>query len=406
MNGFLSKILRLILSNYEDYETSKVINAILKYGSNLNSLQVAALQGNINFAKLLLKNGEKFDGPEWYVDSIIRSIFSRVNIETRKDMLLLFIKHGLNAGFRNSLGENLLNIFVGYSVRDDDRDAAEVSEILIKLGISINEVKNNKLFPKMTYLNQAIYTENLSLMALFIEKGAIYDKVDCISSAAFYQNENMILFFSQYGIDINSKNSDGCTALHEACKFNDHEKISFLIWNGADVNVENNNDKTPFSLLNSEEIDYDSCIKTMAKEFSKLIYKNLPISRKNMDLIQANALARKHFKSSSEELIKMTRTIFYAPYSYYFVLKTAKNNMKKLANLMKNEEFVTKYEENASDFSYFIEDLVKIFYEAIQLKDESLIVESVLYPILKDTFPDTVIRKLIDNLTTDDLLLK
>lgn len=69
------------------------------------------------------------------------------------------------------------------------------------------------------------------------------------------------------------------------------------------------------------------------------------------------------------ELKQMSNFKFYAPFTYYSVLQMSKN-IKKLANLTKNEEFLAKFEANLDSFSCYKSDLQEIMAEAVQLKNQ------------------------------------
>lgn len=72
-------------------------------------------------------------------------------------------------------------------------------------------------------------------------------------------------------------------------------------------------------------------------------------------------------------------------------------NIRKVANLTKNEEFVAKFEENMDEFTYYQKDLSKILEEAKEVKNRSEVIYSQLYSIFHRSFPDVVIRKLADD---------
>ena len=55
----------------------------------------------------------------------------------------------------------------------------------------------------------------------------------------------MVKFLIENGADINIKNNNGDTVLHEAVLIKDNlEVVKLLIENGADINIKNNNGDT------------------------------------------------------------------------------------------------------------------------------------------------------------------
>lgn len=400
----VSELLGVVASHCTSYK--KIFKLMNKHGKNLLPLQTALLQGDIESVELLLKKGEKLEGSAWYVNSLVNSMFCFKNIKTRKDMLLLLIKYGFDTRFKNCVGENLLHIFISYFAKNGKPDETEIAEILIKCGNSVNDFDNKGYSLLLT----SIYNNDFPMTKVLVENGAdvsfkhesLYDD-DFPLIAAASQGINFVKLLLSNGADVKLKTVDGWTALHEACFFNNEQLIIFLLRQSVDVNAENTSGETPFSLISPFVKDYDLCINAMIKEFTKLISENRPVSKTNMDLVQTNLEARNYFELCSTELEKMKKIIFYAPHSYYFVLNMSKKTIKKLANLTKNEEFIAKFKENLKSFCCFKNDLEQFFKEAIQVRDESIIVESRLKTIFKDCFPDIVIRILADNLVVEDL---
>lgn len=139
----------------------------------------------------------------------------------------------------------------------------------------------------------------------------------------------------------------------------------------------------------------------MVREFARLSFENCLVSKKDMDLIEVNSIAKDCFEKCTSELNQMASSKL-GFYSFLFVLKPSKN-LKKLAHLFKNEKIVTMFEENLDRFLYYKDDLQRIFDEAIQLRDELIDTETRLYSIFGDHLPDIVIRKLTNDLKVEDL---
>lgn len=217
-------------------------------------------------------------------------------------------------------------------------------------------------------------------------------------------NVNLINLLLSNGADVNAKNGSDETALHTACLFADPKMIGILLRKGADISTENIELETPFSFLvmGYENISDGAPLIEMLKGFSRLSFDKIPICQSDMNMIQADSRLRKHFEECKEEVNKMNNTIFYSSYSYYSVIKMSKN-IRKLSKLTNNDKFVSEFEKNASSFEYHRNDLNWILEEAIQVRDDTKIVRSKLNGVIGDHFPDLVIRKLADYLTTDDL---
>lgn len=415
----ISKLLILILDRgYRNYKR-KLIGNILKFGKHLNSLQVALLRGDFHSLESLLENGEKPEGPRWYVESLVRCIFRRRNLNIRKDLLLLFMKYGLDTGFHKSVGESILHLFIE-NVLENDCDAAEIAKIIIDTGIPVNEGNTYGYTP----LIKSIPLENLQLISVLIENGAIIN-VDSETLRADYPEDYPLIYAAQFnntdvinlllsnGADINIKSPDGWTALHETCWTYQYESMKFLLLKGADITAENIDGETPFAAIfleEPEDLDQlnrrEACVESMVREIAKLFHKNLPVSKQDIDSIKADPKNRNCFELCTRELQRMVKTKFYPPYSYEFVFKATSNNLRKLANLTNNKEFVKNFKAGLSSFTNYKDDLQRIFNEAIQARDASLIVYSRLYSIFGHALPDLILRKLTSDLSLKDLPLQ
>lgn len=81
-------------------------------------------------------------------------------------------------------------------------------------------------------------TANIALaMDKEIERQKLLNKA--FLSATFNASTNKMKQLLKAGVDINTKDPFGNTALHDAAFFNDLEKIKLLIENGADINAKN-----------------------------------------------------------------------------------------------------------------------------------------------------------------------
>lgn len=205
------------------------------------------------------------------------------------------------------------------------------------------------------------------------------------------------------GAEVNAKDDSDFTALHVACNAQHEETVRCLIQKGANISPESNEGHTPLSFIVSN-MDKEGCIIIIIKEITKLVFKNIPCSKKDLDLIQKTPRTKEHFEKCTAELEQMSTNKFYGIYSYYFVLDIS-NSMKKLVHLTKNKEFVKAFEANLHNFHYYADDLQRIFKEAVEIKDKSEEVHARLYSVFGDVLPDIAIRKLGDDLALEDLPL-
>lgn len=372
--------------------------------SNLKMYLVNAVNnGKVLFAEFLLKNDVRLESSNW----MDYRIFDRKNIDSRKEMLLLLLEYKeLDTEYRNENGENILHKFIRFHVLNHDKDAVEISEILINAGVNVNELNNDGFSPFF----DAVWKQNIPLILFLINKGADVNQSKPfqrfpLMTAYSNNNQNIVNLLLSNGADTNAQDLSGSTVLHKACFYHHEEKIILFISEGADVRVEDNHHNTPFSQLKSTKSNYNKCCCIMIKEFSKLIFENSSVSENDMYSIFENPMLREYFEKCMAEVEHMDSIKFYPPYSYYCILKMSKN-IKKLAKLTKNEEFVKKFVTHLHKFLCYENDLRKILKKAMQVRDEVENVYLILNSIFSDFLPSIVIRKLSDNLKLKDLPLE
>lgn len=352
--------------------------------------------------EFFLESGEKLEGPEWNDFSYTHCIFKRKNISVRKDLMLLLIKYGLHNKYLRSAKQSLLHMFINYT-RKEDLDAVEVAEILLNSGVGVNDYD----FIDSTALHNSVTVKHVPLVSFLISKGADVNYKDQEGETPLHYAVGSIEIADlllKGGADINARDLSGKTVLHRAFQIDKEETISLLVRKGASISVKDEKGRAPFHLLHRNEDN--GCIEAMVKEFSKLVFGNLPVSKADMELIQGIPMLQKHFENSTKELNQMQNTKFYGNYSYYSVLKVSEKNMNKLAHLAKNKEFVSKFEENLRGFLYYENALKQIMIESMRVRNELEVIESRLNSVFGDYLPAVVIRKLVDNLSLKDLPLE
>lgn len=404
----------------------KVLDILIRHGADVRvpveinenkvarSLRKAISQGCVQFVEYLFQNGVDLKHINSNEKPLEVWVFDCKNHSKLKNMLLLLLKYGLNTEFRsNFLNENLLHCYIRKKIdyqytgdldEDNDFETVEIAEILLNVGIPVNELDKLEYSP----LHLAIELKDFNLVSYLIKRGADVNAgcngISPLILTVETHEVDLVELLLSNGAEVNAKIYDGKTALHIACFIFLNDAIKLLIQKGADINVEDNDGKTPFSQLFIEDKPDFICLKIMIEEISKLYSQNLPVSKKDLDLIQSNPNYQEYFEFCLAQLSEMTEIIFYPPYSYYSVLKMSKN-IKKLAKLTKNAEFVEKFESNLPKDVMYGDDLRMIFYEATQLRDQTLTVNTRLRTVLGDILPAVVMRKLVDNLSVEDLPL-
>ncbi|EAY11781.1 ankyrin repeat protein, putative [Trichomonas vaginalis G3] len=141
-----------------------------------------------------------------------------------------------------------------------------MNEHNIKIDLKLCSIYNN-LQSFLVYLDQTndintcfVYSPNFhlsSLLEYFISNGADINAKDGDGStplhdAAKKNSKETAEILISNGADINAKDGDGSTPLYDAAKFNNKETAEILISNGADINAKDGDELTPLQLANSE----------------------------------------------------------------------------------------------------------------------------------------------------------
>lgn len=384
---------------------AKVGDILILYKADVNynvstygtPLQYAIHNGNVEWAEFLLKKGARLKGPEWQNEPPATFIFTKPCIKNRKDILRLLLKNGL--GFSSQLyeGENLLQEFIGRPTPYIyEKDAKEIVETLIDCGISPNLTDARGGTP----LYIAIMKQSSWLISCLIDKGADVDhKIPTIFGgdtplcvSMMFRNPIISDLLISKGAKINEQSSHGFTALHGACDLQDEKMISLLIKRGADISILDNAGRTPLDNLESNK-----CMRTLIKEYLKLNFESPLHPETFMKFLQKNSKAQDYYDKCTAEL----GTKFYQPYTYYSIIKMSRN-IKKLANLLRNEEFVTSLEKKFSHLIYK-NDLERIIHKAHEVKVKQELVYSRLYSTFGKLLPGVVIKNLSEHLKVEDL---
>lgn len=397
----------------------KCCDILIRHGADVNHLcddnnllrtplQCAIHHGNVPYAEYLMKNGAKIHaGPEWDIGHPINSIL-RAPMFCQQKMLQLFIDNGLDTKFEKKFRDFFVCKIIDAVTRKlYEIDVVGITKILLKCGVSANDILGN------TPLVMAAMLQDTELVSNLIKNGANVNEKCLPAASSLYvavhlNNEDLVNILLSNGADINARDHQGETALHVACTGANKRLIKILIHKGADLSVENKYGKTPFFLLHPSTYETPKvpCINIMIKEIAKLnFFDDSLVSQKDILLMNACTKVKRIFHRCTNELFQMLRTEFYPGYPYIHILLKTKN-LKKLANLAKNKEFVSNFETHLIKFSNYVDDLRTNFDEIVQIRDRSLMVEERLSALFHGILPGVVIRILAQNLSVEDLPLE
>lgn len=210
---------------------------------------------------------------------------------------------------------------------------------------SVNDKNNDGHTPLMLLVNNTLANKEtlLAVLGFFIKKGANIEEKDKNQQTAFMIASNAgnidvlkVLIKEAKVVDINLKDLNNETALMLASKHNSDEHyqvIKFLIENGADVNVQDNEDNTP--LLNAIQTNNLKIVKLLLENGAK-------VNVRNRDgvypVIKSSQIGDYEI---TQELIKAGANLNVKDFNYNTPLMTAvENSNNKLIDLLVNKNVI------------------------------------------------------------------
>lgn len=149
--------------------------------------------------------------------------------------------------------------------------------------------KNKKGYNALLY---SAFRGNLEIFNKLMESGADISIVNSsglnvLHLASQGNYPNMIVYLiEKYGLDINSKDNKGNTALHWAVYMNSKQAVDFLMYYNIDTNIRDNDGETALEIAVNKGNQY--LIKRFNEDFSVLINKKLEESKENHDIENDN----------------------------------------------------------------------------------------------------------------------
>jgi ankyrin repeat protein len=234
-----------------------------------NNVAVAILNGNLEEAHELMKNGEQLSGQ--YVKNNTSRIFEILIDKNAIDLIDLlivndFIKTDI---YEYDSFENSIFSSIAYLSNSGNVAIKFVNELLKRFKNINDEVNDQTLlgYCLLEGTDPAIIEE-------LIEVGCRVDYKNNANENFIYQviNEyrlssetgmNYLEILTREGVDINQKNIAGVTPLMLAAKKRKESYLEILLQNGASANEQDNNGNNTFYYAVNEQFDYEALTKLL-----------------------------------------------------------------------------------------------------------------------------------------------
>ena len=187
------------------------------------SLHEAAVAGDIEQVKLHISKGTNVNEKTATGDTPLHHAV----IYGHEDVAKLLIANGANVNERTTDGDTPLHYAARYGQKN-------VAELLITKGADVNAKNKNGDLPTHLALRGNLESPKKEVLELLIAKGT---NLSCIQISAHQGDLAKVRSFVEQGISVDSRDSEGRTALHYAAMQGKADVVEFLLSRGADVNA-------------------------------------------------------------------------------------------------------------------------------------------------------------------------
>uniref|UniRef100_A0A6G6ACB4 Ankyrin repeat-containing protein n=1 Tax=Borely moumouvirus TaxID=2712067 RepID=A0A6G6ACB4_9VIRU len=228
----------------------------------------------IEVSKLLLEYGIDINAIN---NKRYTSLMYAITRDENVELLDLFLKYKCDVNIKNIEGETALSIILK-NYDNDEKDTYIINKLL-EAGSDINiedkegcnaliiAIKNNCRFHVIKLLISSTRNKKYNFYLDHVDNNG---NTALIHSLSHPDSINIMNLLLENGANINVCNKNNYTALtlcalHTSkIKSRNQEKLSFLLYHGADYKIKTNKDQTMFDFINSSDIiDYLDIIKKM-----------------------------------------------------------------------------------------------------------------------------------------------
>ena len=297
--------LHILASHSESYEIPK-IEALLERGANP---LIADLQGqtpldvawsveekNEEIINILRKATfqtriKKYFMPFYFLSYVFKKSKSKLiktiedSVSEMKQDIILFFSDALNLKEIETISESerqlslqegkdhekILNI-----IKEKKQSVSRLTDELMKLGVNLNSKKWGK-----TALDQAVLNENVKGIKALIFAGANlnlvrrkYVPLHELSSWWDNAGADIIRLFIHKGANVNIQNEEGKTPLHGAIVNRNGMIVELLVEAGANLNIKNDEGESPLDYAKRYKENRDKFYELIASKVEKILDEN------------------------------------------------------------------------------------------------------------------------------------
>lgn len=212
-------------------------------------LIIACEKGFEAIVKLLLDHGAKIDGTtaDGYFTPLRMAALSG-----HAHLVSMLLEQGAPLwDTQSQVAEHQSALFVAAEF-----GRVDVVKVLLKYGANVDVVEKDV---NVTALNKAAEQGQSEVMILLIESGALINREECITpliDASFFGRISCVELLLEHGIDVDTKDGRGSTALLYATQRSHVDVINLLLKYGADPSVVNQDGETIFNSFGKFSMEF------------------------------------------------------------------------------------------------------------------------------------------------------
>ena len=200
------------------------------------------LQEHMKLIRLLISKGADINHKSNYGKTVLHFATQEKNT----DLVKFLVDNGANINLPDADGDTVLHFAV------HQKNTALV-KFLVGKGADIN-IRNKK---NQSAIYLAALNDQMDVVLFLLEKGAEIDQKSAymlLPAAAKDGNLALTKSLLEQNLNVNHKNANGNTALHNAAAAGKLEMVKFLVSRGANIKIRNNYGETPLDIAGNSAV--------------------------------------------------------------------------------------------------------------------------------------------------------